>query len=136
MLARAKNEVWDQAHDTSWGHQTFYWVVSKTYQHGVQHLSDILRIAMLWDHYAQHESTAKREGSRAIMTKFIDLSHKLKPDMPSYPGLMEPKFHTWLAHEESARRGNYAPGTTFQMATYEIGGNTGTYIDAPFHRTS
>ena len=66
--------------------------------------------------------------------RLVDLSHTLEPGMPSYPGLPEPQFHTWFTHEESASRGTYAPGTTFQIATYEIGGNTGTYIDAPFHR--
>lgn len=64
----------------------------------------------------------------------IDLSHKIEPGMPSYPGLMEPQFHTWFTHEESQTRGSYAPGTSFQIATYEMGGNTGTYIDSPFHR--
>jgi kynurenine formamidase len=39
-----------------------------------------------------------------------------------------------MSHADSAVRGNYAPGTTFQIARYEIGGNTGTYVDAPFHR--
>ncbi len=68
------------------------------------------------------------------MTHFVDLSHVLEPDMPSYPGLPVPKFGTWFTHAESAGRGSYAPGTTFQIATYEIGGNTGTYVDAPFHR--
>ena len=66
----------------------------------------------------------------------IDLSHMLESGMPSYPGLPVPQFRTWFTHEESASRGTYAPGTTFQIATYEIGGNTGTYIDAPFHRHS
>jgi len=69
-----------------------------------------------------------------MMNILIDLSHRLEPGMPSYPGLLEPKFHTWLTHAESTSRGTYAPGTTFQIATYEIGGNTGTYVDAPFHR--
>ena len=54
--------------------------------------------------------------------------------MPSYPGLPEPHFHTFLTHEQSTERSSYAPGTTFQIATYELGGNTGTYVDAPFHR--
>src|SRR5690348_2527821 len=53
--------------------------------------------------------------------------------MPSYPGLPEPRVGTFFTHEESATRGTYAPGTTFQIATYELG-NVGTYIDAPFHR--
>ncbi len=68
------------------------------------------------------------------MTQLIDLSHILEQGMPAYPGLPEPQFHTFFTHEESASRGTYAPGTTFQIATYEIGGNTGTYVDAPFHR--
>ncbi len=68
------------------------------------------------------------------MTGLIDLSHIVEPGMPSYPGLPEPQFHTYFTHEQSASRGTYAPGTTFQIATYEIGGNTGTYVDAPFHR--
>jgi kynurenine formamidase len=54
--------------------------------------------------------------------------------MPSYPGLPVPHFGVFLSHEDSAARGVYAPGTTFQMAVFELGGNTGTYIDAPFHR--
>ena len=54
--------------------------------------------------------------------------------MPSYPGLPVPKFHTFLAHGDPARQARYAPGTTFQIASYELGGNTGTYVDAPFHR--
>ncbi len=68
------------------------------------------------------------------MTTLIDLSHPLHPGMPAYPGLPIPQFRTWLTHAESATRAAYAPGTTFQIAVYELGGNTGTYVDAPFHR--
>ena len=64
----------------------------------------------------------------------LDLSHKLTPGMPSYPGLPAPQFHTFLPHDDAARQSNYAPGTTFQIARYDLGGNTGTYVDAPFHR--
>jgi arylformamidase len=65
--------------------------------------------------------------------RLIDLSHTLEPGMPVYPGLPAPVFATVFTHEESAARG-YAAGTTFQIATLEICGNTGTYVDAPFHR--
>ena len=68
------------------------------------------------------------------MTKLIDLSHRLESGMPSYPGLPVPQFRTWMTHAEAPAHGSYAPGTTFQIATYELGGNTGTYVDAPFHR--
>src|SRR5882762_10724718 len=66
----------------------------------------------------------------------IDLSHRLEPGMPSYPGLPVPEFGTFLAHCDAARHAHYAPGTSFQIATYRLGGNTGTYVDAPFHRHS
>jgi kynurenine formamidase len=64
----------------------------------------------------------------------VDLSHPLEPGMPSYPGLPRPQFSAFLTHDDRARQSHYAPGTTFQIAVYEIGGNTGTYVDAPFHR--
>lgn len=69
-----------------------------------------------------------------LISMIFDLSHRLEPGMPSYPGLPVPKFHTFLVHGDSARQTNYAPGTSFQIASYELGGNTGTYLDAPFHR--
>ena len=68
------------------------------------------------------------------MPTFIDLSHRIEPGMPSYPGLPEPRLDTFLAHDDAGRQSQYAPGTTFQIATYSLGGNTGTYVDAPFHR--
>jgi len=68
------------------------------------------------------------------MGRLVDLSHVLEPGMPSYPGLPAPRFRTWLTHEEAPTRASYAPGVTFQIAIYELGGNTGTYVDAPFHR--
>ncbi len=64
----------------------------------------------------------------------VDLSHPLESGMPSYPGLPVPKFHIFLAHDTQAAHARYAAGTTFQIASYEFGGNTGTYVDAPFHR--
>jgi arylformamidase len=64
----------------------------------------------------------------------VDLSHRIEPGMPAYPGLPEPKFHVFLAHDASAKQTQYAPGVTFQIAAYEFGGNTGTYVDSPFHR--
>lgn len=64
----------------------------------------------------------------------VDLSHRLEPGMPAYPGLPVPQFGTFLAHGDAGKHTHYAPGTSFQIATYEFSGNTGTYVDAPFHR--
>ena len=54
--------------------------------------------------------------------------------MPCYPGLPLPRFHVFLSHDGRAEHAHFAPGTSFQIASYELGGNTGTYLDAPFHR--
>jgi arylformamidase len=64
----------------------------------------------------------------------MDLSHVLEAGMPSYPGLPAPKLGTFLSHREAPRHAHYAPGVSFEIAVYEFGGNTGTYVDAPFHR--
>ena len=64
----------------------------------------------------------------------IDLSHRITPGMPVYPGIPEPRWHTVLDHTDPAQSTRYDAGTTFQIVVYELGGNTGTYLDAPFHR--
>lgn len=64
----------------------------------------------------------------------VDLSHRLEPGMPAYPGFPVPKFNVFLAHNDATQSARYAAGTTFQIASYELGGNTGTYVDSPFHR--
>src|SRR3712207_4764210 len=69
-----------------------------------------------------------------VMPQHIDLSYRLEPGMPVYPGLPAPQFRTVFTHQEAQQQARYAPGTTFQIAAYDLGGNTGTYIDAPFHR--
>jgi len=52
--------------------------------------------------------------------------------MVTYPGLPAPVISDWLSRDASQAR--YAPGTTFQIGKIELLANTGTYIDAPFHR--
>jgi len=64
--------------------------------------------------------------------RLVDLSHEIEHGMITYPGLPAPVISDWLARSASTTR--YAPGTTFQMGKIEMLANTGTYIDAPFHR--
>ncbi len=64
--------------------------------------------------------------------RLIDLSHPIEPEMTTYPGLPGPVITDFLSREDS--RGKYAPGTTFQIGRIEMVANTGTYVDAPFHR--
>ena len=62
----------------------------------------------------------------------VDLSHPIEPGMTTYPGLPGPVVSDFLSREDS--RGKYSPGTTFQIGRIEMVANTGTYVDAPFHR--
>jgi arylformamidase len=65
-------------------------------------------------------------------TRLIDLSHEIEAGMTTYPGLPGPIIVDHLSREAS--RGHYAGGTTFQIGRIELVANTGTYLDAPFHR--
>jgi len=66
------------------------------------------------------------------MARLIDLSHEIEHGMVTYRGLLAPTISDWLSRDAS--RARYAAGTTFQMGKIELLANTGTYIDAPFHR--
>ena len=50
----------------------------------------------------------------------------------TYPGLPAPVFTSHLTREDS--RAHYAEGTEFAMDIVTMIGNTGTYLDSPFHR--
>ena len=66
------------------------------------------------------------------MTRLIDLSHAVRHGLVTYPGLPAPVIGEHLSR--SASRAHYAPGTEFQIGRIELVANTGTYVDAPFHR--
>ncbi|WP_418002924.1 cyclase family protein [Mycobacterium sp. PDNC021] len=62
----------------------------------------------------------------------VDLSHTIRAGMVTYPGLPAPAISAHLTREAS--RDVYAPGTEFAIGAITMVGNTGTYIDSPFHR--
>lgn len=64
--------------------------------------------------------------------RLVDLSHTVEDGMITYRGLPAPVIRDFLSREQS--RGRYAPGTEFQIGQVEMAGNTGTYLDSPFHR--
>ena len=66
------------------------------------------------------------------MARLIDLSHEIEHGMVTYKGLPAPAISDWLSRDASTAR--YAAGTTFQIGRIDLLANTGTYIDAPFHR--
>jgi len=62
----------------------------------------------------------------------VDLSHAIEGGMQTYPGLPSPDVGEHLTR--AASRAHYAPGTEFSVGRIAMVGNTGTYLDAPFHR--
>jgi kynurenine formamidase len=66
------------------------------------------------------------------MSRFVELSHALEEGMPAYPGFPPAKVGALLTHEESRPR--YEGKAEFFISRVEMVGNTGTYLDSPFHR--
>jgi len=64
----------------------------------------------------------------------IDLSHTMKAGLRTYKGLPAIQVCDYLSRAES--RKHYEKGTEFQIDQLELIGNSGTYIDSPFHRFS
>lgn len=64
--------------------------------------------------------------------KKIDLSHTIEDGMITYKGLPAPLICDYMSR--AASRQLYGNGTEFQIGKIEMVANTGTYIDAPFHR--
>jgi arylformamidase len=64
--------------------------------------------------------------------RLIDLSHTIENGMVTYKGLPAPLICDHLSHAQT--RGKYAPGTEFHFGRIDMVGNTGTYIDTPYHR--
>lgn len=65
-------------------------------------------------------------------SRFVELSHRIEDGMVTYPGLPAPVVSEHLSR--AASEGKYAPGTKFSIGRVEMVANTGTYVDAPFHR--
>jgi arylformamidase len=64
--------------------------------------------------------------------RIVDLSHDIRAGLVTYPGLPAPVITPHLTRAQS--REYYAPGTEFAMDLITLIGNTGTYLDSPFHR--
>ncbi|MFZ0012737.1 MAG: cyclase family protein, partial [Acidimicrobiia bacterium] len=62
----------------------------------------------------------------------VDLSHPIRDGMVTYPGLPGPVLRTHMSREDS--RESYAEGVEFHIGAIDMVANTGTYVDAPFHR--
>ncbi|MFN3388840.1 MAG: cyclase family protein [Allosphingosinicella sp.] len=68
----------------------------------------------------------------AAALRLVDLSHVIEDGMTTYKGLPGPRICDYWAREASAAF--YDDGSTFQIGRIDMVANTGTYLDAPFHR--
>ncbi len=62
----------------------------------------------------------------------IDLSHTIADGVVTYRGLPAPTICDFLSRDAS--RQHYEAGTEFHIGRIDMVANTGTYLDAPFHR--
>jgi kynurenine formamidase len=80
------------------------------------------------------------KGSRGVAAapttapsgRLVDLSHTIAAGLVTYPGIPVPTINPHLTREES--RSHYAEGTEFAIDMITMVGNTGTYLDTPYHR--
>jgi arylformamidase len=76
---------------------------------------------------SDHTTSPTAAGGR-----FVELGHVIRASMTTYPGLPGPQINPYMTREAS--REHYAPGTEFAIDQLTLIGNTGTYLDAPYHR--
>ncbi|MGB9376615.1 MAG: cyclase family protein [Mycobacteriales bacterium] len=80
------------------------------------------------------ESSAQpsRPASSDSARRLVELNHIVTAGMITYPGLPGPEITAHLTREAS--RAVYDEGTEFSIDRISMLGNTGTYLDSPFHR--
>jgi kynurenine formamidase len=90
----------------------------------------------------RHKRAAKRsipahaQNSETIASemhqKLVDLSHVVHDGQITYPGMPAVSIKDHLSHSDS--KGRYAEGVSFQIGHIDMVANSGTAIDAPYHR--
>jgi kynurenine formamidase len=83
-------------------------------------------------HKGSRGGPSDRIVARATATRLVELSHEITAGMITYPGLPGPEITPHLTREESRR--HYDAGTEFAIDRITMVGNTGTYLDSPYHR--
>ncbi len=89
----------------------------------------ILNKRIIQEQHKRSSALTPADGEAAVL---VDLSHVIEADMVTYKGLPAPRICDHLSR--LASRAHYAPGTEFQIGRIDMVGNTGTYMDTPYHR--
>ena len=77
-------------------------------------------------------SAARTGTAGATRGELVDLSHPIRAGLVTYPGIPAPTITPHLTRQAS--RDHSAPGTEFAIDIITMAGNTGTYLDSPYHR--
>jgi arylformamidase len=91
----------------------------------------ILRKQVFRERHKRRAKPAVSGGGRNERTR-IDLSHPVEDGMVTYRGLPAPVVCDYISHERSKPR--YGGESEFHFGFIAMVSNTGTWIDAPFHR--
>lgn len=83
-------------------------------------------------HGGPSDSSSNSSVDIDVARVLVELSHVISEGMITYPGLPAPEITPHLTREES--RQHYAPGVEFEIDRISMVGNTGTYLDSPYHR--
>jgi arylformamidase len=100
-------------------------------------MTDAVRLSNVRVFAEAHKGTRggpadRRPGASAATGRLVELSHVIRVGLITYPGLPGPEITPYLTREAS--RAHYGPGTEFAIDRLTMVGNTGTYLDAPYHR--
>jgi arylformamidase len=79
-----------------------------------------------------HRGTRGAEAPATTGRRLVELSHAIGHGVTTYPGLPGPEISDHLTRE--AAEAIYGAGVRFQIGRLSMVGNTGTYLDSPFHR--
>jgi kynurenine formamidase len=83
-------------------------------------------------HKGTRGGPSETRAAPTVDGRLVDLSHHVRDGMVTLPGLPGPEITPFLTREAS--KATYAEGTTFDIGRISMVANTGTYVDAPFHR--
>jgi arylformamidase len=97
------------------------------------HLAAIERAlaANRWSRLTPPDTVSNTRRDEPTMT-LIEISHTIRHGMATYPGLPRPVISLHTSHHDSTD--GVASG--FAIGRLDMVGNTGTYLDSPYHRFS
>lgn len=85
--------------------------------------------------FERHKRAASKDAAPSAESQrpdLVDLSHRVRDGEVVFPGLPAPRITEHMSHDDST--GRYGEGVSFQIGKVEMVANTGTSIDAPYHR--